>query len=346
MEYKDKIPDQYRLSLARNADILLEIETEDNGIVRMNSAYDPIYEAMVFAENYKDAEEYLVIGWGMGNHVWALLQQTSCKKVIVLENDIYQLAISCMYYDWTETLKDERLTIAYCEDSVEYFKYWNQALDKLKICIWYPSVRAMKNRFVREKLEAAKITLSSMENMENILSYNFKRNLEKGDEEVSALQKKFVGKSVLFIAAGPSLDKNIEGLKENDFSEYILVCVGKIAAKLIKEGIKLDYIVMIDADMGTRWQIQDIEECGAILIYISTVAYTVVEAYKGKHYIAFQEGFEKAEKYAKEHRYPLYQTGGSVATFALDLLVQFGCRRIICIGLDMGYPGRKHMLPV
>lgn len=338
---KEKIPDEYRVSLARTGEAVLEIATEDNGIVRMNSACDPMQEALAFAENYKEAGEYLVIGWGMGLHVWALLQQPSCRKVVVLENDIYPLAISLMYQNWDWDLNDERLSIVYCTDNAQYFKYWNQALDKLKICIWYPSVRAMRDRFTRGKLESAKITLSSMENMENTLNSNFELNMEKRDEEVSSLQKSFAEKTVLFIAAGPSLDDEIEKLRQSNLSNYILVCVGKIAAKLIQNGIKPDYIIIIDAQASTRWQINNIEECGVPLIYISTAAFNIIEAYKGKRYIAFQEGFDKAEEYAKEQGYPLYQQGGSVSTFALDLLIQFKCSRIICIGLDMGYPGER-----
>jgi len=341
LDCRDKIPDEYMVSLAGNGDILLSITTEDNRIVRMNSACDPVQEAMIFAENYKDAEECLVIGWGVGQHVWALLENPSCKKVIVLENDIYPLAITFMYDNWTWALEDERLSIVYCSDNKEYFRYWNQALDKLKICIWYPSVKAMKDKFAQQKLEEAKITLSSMENMEEELNHNFERNIEEEDEEASSLQERFAEKTVLFIAAGPSLNRDIEKIKQSNLSKYILVCVGKIAAKLIEAGIMPDYIIMIDAQKYTKWQIRDIEECGVPLIYISTVASSVVKDYKGKRYIAFQEGFERSEKYAKEHGYPLYQTGGSVATFALDLLIQFGCDRIICIGLDMGYPGEE-----
>lgn len=341
LECKDKIPDEYMVSLTRNGEILLEIATEENGIVRMDSVCDPVQEALIFAESYKNTREYLVVGWGTGYHVWALLESPLCRKVIVLENDIYPLAISCMYQDWTRTLEDERLSIVYCPDNKEYFKHWNQALDNLKICIWYPSVRAMKDNFVRGKLEEAKITLSSMENMENTLNGNFEFNMEKKDEEVSSLQKSFAGKTVIIIAAGPSLDNEIEKLRQSNLSNYILVCVGKIAAKLIQNGIRPDYIIIIDAQASTRWQINDIEECGVPLIYISTAAFNIIEAYKGKRYIAFQEGFDKAEEYAKEQGYPLYQQGGSVSTFALDLLIQFKCSRIICIGLDMGYPGER-----
>ena len=39
--------------------------------------------------------------------------------------------------------------------------------------------------------------------------------------------------------------------------------------------------------------------------------------------------------------YTLYESGGSVATFAIDLGIRMHCKRIIVVGLDMGYPGEQ-----
>ena len=36
-----------------------------------------------------------------------------------------------------------------------------------------------------------------------------------------------------------------------------------------------------------------------------------------------------------------YESGGSVATFAIDLGIRMHCKRIIVVGLDMGYPGEQ-----
>lgn len=114
-----------------------------------------------------------------------------------------------------------------------------------------------------------------------------------------------------------------------------------MARKLLAADIQPDYIVMTDGMAKTQWQIRGIEECGVPLVYLCTAARSVVEAYKGKRYIAFQEGFPLAEEYAAKNSYSLYQSGGSVSTFALDMLLRFECRQIICIGLDLGYLGEK-----
>ncbi len=340
LECRENVPDKYQLSWARTGDLVLEIATEQS-TVRINSMCNPWQEAMLFTESNLEAEEYLVLGFGMGYHIEFLVDQPTFGKVVVLEHDLNQLAIALSYRDLSHILKRWKLEIIYCPDRKDYLNYLAEVKENAKVCVWYPSVRAIEDVSLREALENYKIESSSAENMNGILRENFNFNLEKQDEEVSALKDVFKGKQVILAAAGPSLDDNLEYLKQRDASNTILVCVGKIAKKLIDAGVVPDYIVMTDGHRKTGYRIRGIEDCGVPLIYLSTAAYNVVHLYKGKRYIAFQKGYPDAEQYAKEHGFDIYQTGGSVATFALDLLINFQCSRVICVGLDMGYPGER-----
>lgn len=340
LECRENIPDKYQLSWAKTGDLVLDVVT-NQGLVRMNSMSNPWQEALFFTEHVAGEKEYLVIGFGLGYHLELLMSQASCKKIVVLENDINQLAIALSYRDLSVVLESKKVTLIYSPDVTDYSKNFRELQENTKVCFWYPSIKSISDCSLREMLENYKVEFSSIENMGSELRDNFIANIEKKDKEVSVLMDNFKNKSVLLVGAGPSLDANIELLKKRDVSKTILVCVGKVAAKLIIAGVKLDYIVMTDGLSATRWQINGIEEYGVPLIYLSTVASSVVEDYKGKRYIAFQYGFPEAKKYAKEHGYHSFQTGGSVATFILDMLIEFKCSKIICVGLDMGYPGER-----
>ena len=52
-------------------------------------------------------------------------------------------------------------------------------------------------------------------------------------------------------------------------------------------------------------------------------------------YIVYQNGYEKSEKKAQKNNVNLYNTGGSVTTLAMDVALQLGCKRLICVGLDL-----------
>ncbi len=342
IQVRDHVSDDYSISWAKTGDLVLSVMTEQ-GMYQLNSACNPWREAAIYAESAlqgKACKECVVVGFGMGYHIEMLAKRPEIGKIIVLENDLTQLAITLGYRDFSQLFQNDRLCIVYCQEKEDYAKWL--VGDKNRICcIWYPSVRVTSEKILREFLEDYWIQYSSIRNMGGILDSNFESNIEKEDEEISFLQPLFSQKTMILAAAGPSLDDNLEALKNLNRTDTILVCVGKIARKLLREGIRPDYIVMIDGLRGTRWQIREIEDCGVPLLYLSTCASSVVDAYQGKRYIAFQEGFPMAEEYAKEHQYALYQSGGSVATFAVDLGIKFGCKKIVCVGLDMGYPAER-----
>ncbi len=342
LEYRDSIPDNYQLSWAKTGDLVLDVLT-DSGVTRLNSMYNPWNEAVLFVQNLvgeKRYKEYIMLGFGMGYHLEVMLKECPYEKIIVLENDLNQLAVALSYRDLSWVLEKEQVELVYCQKAEDYFRYLSEIKSGTKVGIWYPSVKTVLDSDLREALENYKLELSSVENIGSELEDNFLENIKREDTEVSVLRQDFYGKKVILAAGGPSLDEGIELLRNRN-EDVRLVCVGKVARKLLAAGIQPDYIVITDGMAKTRWQISGIEECGIPLIYLSTAACGVVGVYKGKRYIAFQEGFPLAEESAAKKSYPLYQSGGSVATFALDMLLRFECSQVICIGLDLGYPGER-----
>lgn len=342
LEYRDSIPDNYQLSWAKTGDLVLDVLT-DSGVTRLNSMYNPWNEAVLFVQNLvgeKQYKEYIILGYGMGYHLEVMLKECPYEKIIVLENDLNQLAVALSYRDLSWVLEKEQVELVYCQKAEDYFRYLSEIKSGTKVGIWYPSVKTVLDSDLREALENYKLELSSVENIGSELEDNFLENIKREDTEVSVLRQDFYGKKVILAAGGPSLDEGMELLRNRN-EDVRLICVGKVARKLLVAGIQPDYIVMTDGMAKTRWQISGIEECGIPLIYLSTASHSVVGAYKGKRYIAFQEGFPLAEESAAKKSYPLYQSGGSVATFALDMLLRFECSQVICIGLDLGYPGER-----
>lgn len=56
---------------------------------------------------------------------------------------------------------------------------------------------------------------------------------------------------------------------------------------------------------------------------MSTVYYKVPETYCGEKYMILQQGYEKAEIYARQNGYITIETGGSVSTTAIELCLKF-----------------------
>lgn len=335
---------KYILSWSDTGDIILSIETNIYGQVFLSSSVNPWQEAVLYGDELVNSgsEKCIIIGFGMGYHIDYIVSSSYFKEILIVESDLEQLRICMMYTDLSRILLDNRVRIVLCNQAEDYSKLFieNSGNSNLVYKIWYPSVKTIENSKIRELIENYWINTSSADNLGQTLLYNFEENQKLNDEPLDNIKDEFKNKDMVIVAAGPSLDVNIDYLsKLLNRDNIIVVCVGKIAKKLISENILPAYIVVIDGKKSTRWQTKGIEKCGVPLIYLSTAAHNLVSEYKGKRYIAYQEGVELSKKYAESNKFVAYQSGGSVATFIIDMAIRMECKNIICVGLDMGYIG-------
>lgn len=332
----------FYLDEIQNEDVVLTIE-DDGKKIRMCSARNPKREGELFAKGnvLPEYAGYVVFGFGMGYHIEAMAKESQ-KEILVLENDIEMLAICMRFRNLNTLLSNPKVKIVFCKEPKEYIPWLDGKKETIKYCMWEPSVKATRNKELRQILENYKVLFDSMEQQGQMLQDNFNQNQRLKDPCVDVLQKEFQGKTMILLAGGPSLDDHMETLKKlKNRNDVIILCVGKVIKRVLQENVIPDYIVMIDGKPGTYWQIQGLEECGIPLIYLSTVASNVAAQYKGKRYIAYQDGVEAAKSYGIEQGYTIYESGGSVSTFAIDMGIRMGCLRIITVGLDMGYPGNE-----
>lgn len=342
----------YDVSWNRIYDISMSVELKDENKINICSSGNPWQEALLYAESVeKNTDKCIVFGFGLGYHIQEIAAMYPDMELFVLENDIEQMRTAVYYRDIKDILENENVHLIYCCDIKAYAKWLKENttkndVEKTDCKMWMPSIKTIEDVRLRELLEEYKVSFFSMNYFRDILNDNFDKNQLLKDENVDAIRKNIEGKDVLLIAAGPSLDDEIENLKKllenkEKRTDICVVCVGKICRKLIAEKIIPDYIVMIDANETTRWQVSGVEACGVPLIYLSTIAPNVASEYKGKRYVAYQNGLEKSEEIAQKNKNTLFDTGGSVATFIIDLAIRFKAERLICVGLDMGYTGDR-----
>ena len=243
------------------------------------------------------------------------------------------------------------------------------------LIIHRPSMMALQNEQLRVRVQDFFIHDSSVRSQLKKLYGNFRMNTsDKALANVNSLDEledTFAGKQMLLIAGGPSLEDNMSLLVQSseeyvittysdkgveselladymrklgtvtEKDEYIVVCVGTVLSRLVSYGIIPDYVVMIDAQDTMVNQIAGVDTSKLLLIYLPTLYYGVVEKWQGRKYMGLQKDFEMTENMAAEAGRRLYQSGGSVSTFALDIGLRFKCSKIVCMGLDLAYVDNK-----
>lgn len=356
---------EYIIQSAINGELTMQMGTTG---IHIHSTVNPTAEGHNFAQEYYRIEynSYIVLGIGLGYHVKELLNMYA-PQIIVAESDINMLMLALMNMEFEE-LEDDRLQIIYDKDYTELATYITGERDE-KIVIYAPELKnamkineqqlsilsdiksendisdilkeeLLKKKRIYEKIKQVFIRESSVRNNEKRMNLNFKYNIANCTHYVDEIEDRFKGKKVIIVAAGPSLDKNVEQLKTIDrkTDEYVILAVGTVYKKLLNMGIKPDYVIIIEANENIISQISGVEDKEVPLLILSTAYRELARKYQGKKYLIDQYEYDHAEDHAQKYGYKLYSTGGSVTTTATSVAITLGARTIIFIGFDLSYP--------
>ncbi|HHU71654.1 MAG TPA: motility associated factor glycosyltransferase family protein [Clostridiales bacterium] len=315
----------------------LAIETEEERYY-LHSNHRVENEAFILANSWYDLNKdmYIVYGLGLGYHISQLANLDDNITIEVYESDINVINLACMFADLKDIIKRPNVRLIYDPKYIRLIDRVSKLEDNEEFVLHHPSVRNIKNNRVREELESYFIQQSSVRNQIHLLNGNFKHNIRNFNYTVDDLKEEFQGKDLYIIAAGPSLDKNFKKLKDVG-GKGIILATGTVFRKLINEGIVPNYVIITDANKRVYAQIRGLEESKVPMLFLSTAYRGFARKYKGDKYIIMQKGYSKAEDFARDNNFQLYETGGSVATTALDIGIRLDCRRIIFLGLDLAY---------
>ncbi len=295
-------------------------------------------EAFLLANSWYnlDKDTYIVYGLGLGYHITQLASLDDNSLIDVYESDINIINLACMFADLKDIILRPNVKLIYDPRYIGLIDRISKLKDNEEFVMHHPSVRNIKDSEVREELEGYFIQQSSIRNQIHLLNGNFKHNIKNFDYSVDKLKNNFRDKDLYIIAAGPSLDKNINRLKAVS-EEGIILATGTVFRKLMKEGIVPDYVIVSDANQRVYAQIRGLEDNKVPMLFLSTAYKGFADNYKGDKYIIMQNGYSKAEDFARDNNLNLYETGGSVATLALEIGIRLECKRIIFLGLDLAY---------
>lgn len=333
----DYVPEGYCTTEPTSSGLLTMKVSDETGEYYFHSNVNPVVEGRRFAEEYYSLEHshYVVFGLGLGYHIKEMLKLDDGIFIDIVEQDIeiMKTAFSVMDMEWI--YNNPRIRLIWDDTCSE----WTKLLAKDKaFVIHYPSLRHIADKEKKLQLEKFFILDSGWRNMRIQLENNFRDNLANCEAYVDVLEAEFRGKNAVIVAAGPSLDKNVEQLR-NKPENTIVIAVGTVFRKLVGLGIKPDYVVFLDAQPRLYRQLEGLEEQDIPILCGATVCKQIPAAYQGPKYLVCQHGFDRAECYAKEHGYRQYETGGSVSTIALDICLQLGCKSVAYVGLDLAFTG-------
>ena len=309
---------------------------DESGLYYYHSNVNPETEAVTFANYYYDkaCDSYVIWGLGLGYHIKEMFRLDDGIRIQVFENDLDVIYHCLMAVDCSGLMANSRFSLLYDPD----FKKIISALDDIteNFIIHNPSMRHIEDARIREQMELFFIRDSGKRNVAVLFENNSRENFKQYDGYVDELKTEFEGKDAIIVAAGPSLDKNVELLR-NKKPNTIILAVETVFRKLLNLGIDVDYMIVTDANSRIYSHIAGLEERQIPMLYLATAYKGYSVNYQGKKYLICQNGYDKAEELAHRNGWHLYETGGSVSTTALDVCIYLDCKSIAFVGLDLAY---------
>lgn len=314
---------------------------DNSGEYYFHSNVNPVIAAEHFAKQYYNSEEdcYTILGLGLSYHILALLQLDDGIYLNIIEPDLEVIKCACEAMDLTALFGNDHVTLYY---DPEFIHLKERLHNSGNLIIHQPSLRHIQNEKIRLAIDKFFIRDSGIRNFGRLFHINFRDNIKSCDGYMDDLEIDFSGKNAVIVAAGPSLDRNVEQLR-NRPENTLIIAVGTVFRKMIQMGIRPDYVVFLDAQKHMYQQIEGLENENVPIIVASSACKEIALNYNGPKYLICQNGYNKAEEYAKSKGYRTYETGGSVSTIALDICLQLKCSQIAFIGLDLAYTqGKSH----
>lgn len=339
---------------------ILAVQQEDV-IWYLQSRYDAERAASQWAaqlkEKVKNNSVIIVFGLADGSYVRKLLQYNREAQIIVYE--------PCAEIFWqvygrvevAELLEEECVHLLIGGISENLFvtylgaliNYANFRLVEMCVLPNYDRLFAQSYRdMLDQRLFIAKQLIFSR-NTERVYGREFIHNILSSSRDVieqysivqltDILPQKNLSKMpAVLVSAGPSLDKNIDQLKEMQDSVFIMA-VDTAINTVLAHDIMPDMTITIDGHKPLTLfedeRIHDIPMAVAI-----SANEKVIRQSRASRFYELREGEYLGILY-RELGKPVdgLPTGGSVANNALSLLVMMGFETVIFMGQDLAYPG-------
>lgn len=329
------------------------VETLDHNIVFLKNEIPveetttPIeYIKSLITDEMKQFEKndiIISVGFGVG-YILDELYSSVKSKIVIYEPDTNFLRFIFETIDLTSFLKDNRVFISdNKEECIKFILKTYLNNDKVEfiqskvLAIFYQEemkdfTEELYSKLKNKIVDINTIHLFAKKWVDNIVQFISK---DKKYYAVQALKDKFLGKTALVLGAGPSLEDNIEQIKESR-SKFTIFAVNKSLAYLEKEGIIPDFAIFGDAQNivpSTQISTEFLSNITAITDWKTDINIEKLSPKNRCMYFSQNELF--LSKYASELNIKLLPAVQSSTILALYSAHLMGFSKIYLCGFDL-----------
>jgi len=290
-------------------------------------------------KKYKEVNKFIFIGTLLGRHIIDIHKKYKSKYYFVCESNLEIFRLSLFVLDYTVLVRDDSIAVFSIMDEKYIF---NQKINSFlnyhpmeNYYVKYFTTDYNVSEYFNDIADGFLSTTSFTFNHRMVLN-NLANNASLKINNYNTLQinkiiDPVIDKPVLFVAAGPSLDDEIEWL-ESSSDKFVVVALGASYKKLLNHNIVPDIVATIESSydsMNKQFDDESIKKLKDTLIFASSMTdQRILDKFdKSKVFILDVMRSYYAENYC-------YQ-GYSVGEITASLLLAMKCKELYLLGLDL-----------
>ncbi|WP_428738528.1 motility associated factor glycosyltransferase family protein [Sulfurimonas sp.] len=284
--------------------------------------------------------KFIFFGSGLGLHMESIDKKISSKVYLIVEDDLELFRLSLFVVDYSKLAKHAKLFFSVFEDEQEfsitanlflqteyyynlYIKYFhtlNHSVDKLKQFHLAITSQLHLNFFYNDLLMQKLAPLENLFSDEQFLLQN-----------ITFKNTSLENKPFLLLGAGPSLQKNIEWVKEKQNS-FVIVALSATLSLLEREKIKPDIIIHLDVFKAAYRHFNKVKNFewfkDTIYILPAKIDPVITSKFNRKNIFFYENG--------TEYRVSSFKTyAPCVGSTAYQILLSLEVKNIYLLGLDL-----------
>lgn len=304
--------------------------------IYIHSTVDPMWEARKVAEYIFDPRKkaYSIRGCGLGYLIYQMyIISNGAISIRIFEKDARMIEYARRYgvLDW---IPADCIEVIVDADPLPFLDSASE--EDVGFYMLVPEL-ASEAEEVRPLLKELYTRCSTNMRFKRYQGINYWKNLRSGCKRISEFDISNMKKDMIVVAAGPSLDDNLDFLREN-LGKKTIIAVGTVFKKLLELEIFPDMVVISDPHKRTYRQIEGVEDQKVPLLLAMTAYWKFAAAYQGERYLIPIKAVEELDNITESYE-DAWDIGGTVTYLALEVAIRFKAENIYLVGVDLAYPG-------
>lgn len=291
----------------------------------------------------KDIKKFIFMGTLLGRHIPRIARKIDAKIYLVLERNLEIFRLSLFTVDYTILAGNDGVIFSIMDDTNNLEKKIMRFLN-IGNLENYILKFSTTNINVGEYIDTILKTLATLDpttydyNRRMYVHLNRSTKYVKDGYKILLFNKLkndfnfFKNIPILYLAAGPSLDENIDWIKKNQ-NKFFIVTIGAAYKKLLANNIRIDIITSLDESHFLSTMQFDDESVSKISK--DTIILSGNMTNEGVLKKFNQENLFLFELYKSLNKNNISFSGYSIGEITLDILLHFNAKDIYLIGLDL-----------